>query len=77
VSGKGFAGLFVMLLVHAAVVLGGVYLMLVSFGDSLERELDDQVERVEREFDRDLSTVRRDVRRELREELDTRLPTVP
>ncbi len=59
-----------MLALTAAVVLGGVLLMLVAFGRELESELDTQVERVERQFDRDVSGIRRD----LREELDRRLP---
>jgi hypothetical protein len=62
--------LIAVLLVHAALVLGGVYLMLVAFGDTLDRELDSQVDRVERNLERDFDRVRRDVR----EELDSRLP---
>ena len=65
-----WAGLIAVLLVHGALVLGGVYLMLLSFGDELDRELDSQVERVERDFERDLERIRRDIR----EELDMRLP---
>ncbi len=60
----------VMLAVTAALVLGGVYLMLTAFGEELDSELDSQVERVERQFERDLGGVRRDIRREL----DRRLP---
>ncbi|HEX8102473.1 MAG TPA: hypothetical protein VF533_07675 [Solirubrobacteraceae bacterium] len=59
-----------MLAVTAAVVLGGVYLMLVQFGDTLDSELDDQVETVQRDFDRQL----RGLQREIREELDRRFP---
>ena len=55
-----------LLLVHAAVVLGGVYYMLTEFGKELDSELDDQVTRVERDFERDLNRIRADVRRELR-----------
>ena len=62
--------LIAVLFVHAALVLGGVYLMLVAFGDTLDTELDSQVDRVERNLERDFDRVRRDVRREL----DTRLP---
>jgi hypothetical protein len=62
--------LIAVLLVHAALVLGGVYLMLVAFGDTLDSELDSQVDRVERNLERDFDRVRRDVRREL----DSRLP---
>jgi hypothetical protein len=60
-----------MLVVFAAVVLGGVYLLLVEFGNELDRELDREVTRVEREFERNLETIREDVR----EELDNRLPS--
>lgn len=60
-----------MLVVFAAVVLGGVYLMLVEFGNQLDRELDREVQRVEREFERNLDSIRSDVR----EELDRRLPS--
>jgi hypothetical protein len=59
-----------MLLVFAAVVLGGVYLMLVGFGDELDRELDSEVRRVERELERNFDGIQEDVRREL----DRRLP---
>ncbi|HVL94336.1 MAG TPA: hypothetical protein VM266_00605 [Solirubrobacteraceae bacterium] len=65
--------LIVLLIVHAAVVLGGVYLMLLSFGDTLDRELDRQVTRVERNLDRDFDRIARGVR----EELDARLPAAP
>jgi hypothetical protein len=74
--GRGFRrsvlpGLAVMLAVFAAVVLGGTYLMLVTFGDELEEQLDREVERVERDFERNLDRIREDVR----EELDRRLPS--
>jgi hypothetical protein len=59
-----------MLAVTAALVLGGVYLMLTAFGEELDSELESQVERVEEQFERDLRGVRRDIRREL----DRRLP---
>ena len=59
-----------MLVVFAAVVLGGVYLMLVEFGDQLDRELDSEVQRVERELERNFDGIQEDVRREL----DRRLP---
>lgn len=62
--------LIAVLLVHAALVLGGVYLMLVAFGATLDAELDQQVDRVERNLERDFDRIRRDVR----EELDGRLP---
>jgi hypothetical protein len=59
-----------MLAVFAAVVLGGVALMFVAAGREVDRQLDSEVERVERNLDRDFGTIRRDVRREL----DRRLP---
>jgi hypothetical protein len=58
------------LLLAVAAMLGGTALMLQSFGDSLERELDDQVEVVQRDFDRDV----RGLERRIEEELDRRLP---
>jgi len=54
-----------MLAVFAAVVLGGVALMFVAAGREVDRQLDSEVERVERDLDRDFGTIRRDVRREL------------
>jgi sensor domain CHASE-containing protein len=62
-----------MLAVFAAVVLGGVYLMLVEFGDQLDSELDREVRRVERQLERNFDGIQRDVR----EELDRRLPEQP
>ena len=59
-----------MLAVFAAVVLGGVYLMLVEFGDQLDRELDSEVRRVERQLERNFDGIQEEVRREL----DRRLP---
>lgn len=62
--------LVVVLIVHAAVVLGGVWMMLTVFGETLDDELDKEVSRVERNLERDFDRIRRDVRREL----DQRLP---
>ena len=59
-----------MLTVFAAVVLGGVFLMLVAFGNELDSQLDREVDRVERELERDFD----DIQRAVREELDRRLP---
>lgn len=59
-----------MLVTTAVVVLGGVYLLLVEFGDTLDSELDRQVTTVQRDFDRDV----RDLQRDIREELDRRFP---
>ena len=71
--GRLLTGVAVLLLIQAAVILGGVYLMLNEFGDILEQELDDQVARVTRDFEQDLDRVVADVRRDLERELDERL----
>jgi predicted PurR-regulated permease PerM len=59
-----------LLTLFALVVLGGVYVMLVAFGNELDDQLDREVQRVERELDRNFDGIQRDVR----EELDRRLP---
>jgi hypothetical protein len=74
--GRGFRrsvlpAIAAMLVVFAAVVIGGVGLLLAAFGDELDDQLDGEVERVEREFERNLDSIRDDVR----EELDRRLPS--
>ena len=58
-----------------AVTLAGVALMLQSFGDELDSELEEQVDVVQRDFDRDV----RGLERRIEEELDRRLgpPTTP
>jgi hypothetical protein len=61
-----------MLLVFAALILGGVYYMLTQFGDELESELDSQVRTVQRDFDGDVRRLQRDIE----QELDARLPPV-
>jgi hypothetical protein len=70
-------GVAALLLVHAAIVLGGVYYMLGVFGEELDDELDKQVRQVQVDFERDLAGLQRDVRRQLRAELDARLPAPP
>ncbi len=62
--------LIVLLTLHAAIVLGGVWMMLTAFGEELDRELDREVTRVERNLERDFDRIRDDVRREL----DERVP---
>jgi hypothetical protein len=62
-----------MLLVTAAVVLGGVALMLVAFGHELDRRIDRQVEGVQDDFGNDVDRLERRIRREL----DRRLPATP
>jgi predicted PurR-regulated permease PerM len=72
-TGRILAGVAVMLVLFAAVILGGVYYMLTQFGDELDSELDSQVRTVQRDFDRDV----RDLERNFERELDERLPPVP
>jgi len=67
------AGVAALLLVTATVVLGGVYAMLLAFGDSLETELDRQVRTVQEGFEDDVNGLERG----LREELDRRLGSAP
>ena len=62
-----------MLLLTAALVLGGVYYLLTEFGRELDSELDRQVRTVQRDFSRDVEGLERGIRREL----DQRLPTAP
>ena len=67
---SGLLPIAAMLTVWAVVVLGGVAAMFVVAGREVDEQLDREVERVERELDRNFSTIQRDVR----EELDRRLP---
>jgi len=60
-------------LLGVAAILAGTALMLSAFGDELDRELDDQVEVVQRDFDRDVGQLERRIAREL----DERLPAPP
>jgi hypothetical protein len=62
-----------MLLVTAAVVLGGVALMFVAAGDELDRRIDRQVEGVQDDFSSDVDRLERRIRRQL----DERLPATP
>ena len=48
-SGRILAGVAVMLVLFAVVILGGVYYMLTRFGDELDSELDSQVRTVQRD----------------------------
>jgi hypothetical protein len=76
-SGRILLAVAAMLVVTAAVVLGGVWYMLTVFGDELEKELDSQVETVQRDFDRDTRALERDIERRFERALDERLPAVP
>jgi cell division protein FtsX len=67
---SGLLPIAAMLMVFAAVVLGGVALMFVVAGREVEDQLDREVQRVEREMDRNFDSIQREVR----EELDRRLP---
>ena len=69
-SGRILAGVAVMLVLFAVVILGGVYYMLTRFGDELDSELDSQVRTVRRDFDGDGRRMERNIEREL----DARLP---
>jgi hypothetical protein len=51
-------------------VLGGMYAMFVVAGSEVDEQLDREVQRVERELERNFDGIQRDVR----EELDRRLP---
>ena len=63
--GIAFATLFA-----TAAILLGVLAMLVDFGDQLDNELEDQVDVVQRDFDRDV----RRLEDRIEGELDERLP---
>ena len=71
-TGRILAGVAVMLIVFAALILGGVYSMLTQFRDELDSELDSQVRTVQRDFDGDVRRMQRQIEREL----DERLPPV-
>jgi predicted PurR-regulated permease PerM len=71
-TGRILAGVAVMLILFAVVILGGVWYMLTQFGDELDSELDSQVRTVQRDFERDVEGLQRDIE----DELDERLPPV-
>ena len=62
--------LLALLLVQAALIIGATAYMLTVVGDEVDAQLDEQVDRVERDLDASFE----DVRRSVREELDRRLP---
>jgi quercetin dioxygenase-like cupin family protein len=74
-TGRILAGVAVMLILTAALVLGGVYYMLTQFGDELDSELDSQVRTVQRDFDGDVRRLQRDLEQELDERLPAAVPT--
>ena len=59
-----------LLTVFAVVVLGGMYAMFVVAGREVDEQLDREVQRVERELERNFDGIEDNVR----EELDRRLP---
>lgn len=61
-------------LLQTALTIGAVAYLLTTFGDALEIELDDQVQVVQRDFEKEIDGLDARVRRELRRELDARLP---
>jgi RNA polymerase subunit RPABC4/transcription elongation factor Spt4 len=67
---RPWPGLLVLLLVQTALVLGGVAAMFIVAGDEVDRKIDDEVSRVERDLDASFDDVQRAVRREL----DERVP---
>ena len=67
---RGLAGLAALLALFAIVVLGGVALMLLAFGNELDNRINREVDSVHREFETDFDGIRQEVR----EELDRRLP---
>jgi RNA polymerase subunit RPABC4/transcription elongation factor Spt4 len=67
---RAWPGLLALLLVQTALVLGGVAAMFVVAGQEVDRKLDDEVSRVERDLDASFDQVQRAVR----EELDQRVP---
>lgn len=54
-------------------ILVGTLAMLVDFGDQLDTELEEQVDIVQRDFDRDVRRLERRIERDL----DERLPPAP
>ena len=59
-----------LLFLFAAVVLGGMFLMLVAAGNEADHKLDREVDRVERNLNDQFDQIQDNVR----EELDRRLP---
>ena len=76
-TGRILTGVAVMLVLFAAVILGGVYYMLTEFGDELDSELDSQVRTVRRDFDGDVRRLQRDIRRDLDERLPPAVTPAP
>ena len=62
---RAWPGLLVLLVVQTALILGGVAAMLVAAGNEVDRKLDDEVSRVQRDLDSSFDEVERAVREEL------------
>jgi hypothetical protein len=71
----GLLGFAALLAVFAVVVLGGTALLLVAAGNEFDRRINDQVERVHREFQGDFDNIQREVRNELDRRLPAPTPT--
>ena len=56
-------------LLATAVILAGVFALLLDFGNRLDQELDDEVDVVQRDFDRDVRRLEERIERELDERL--------
>jgi hypothetical protein len=65
-----WGGVFVATVLATGAVLVGTLLMLLDFGEQLDRELEDQVDVVQRDLDRDI----RRLEDRIGSELDERLP---
>lgn len=64
-------------LLQTVLTIAAMAFLLTQVGDALEQELDDQVQVVQRDFEKEIDGLDTRVRRELRRELDARLPPVP
>lgn len=64
-----WAGVFIATVLATGAILIGVLFMLIDFGDQLDRELNDQVETVQRDFDRDVQQLEDRIEQELDERL--------
>ena len=67
-------GVAALLALAVAAILGGTALLLTAFGDELDRELDDQVDVVQRDFDRDVRRLEDRIERKLDERLPPAAP---
>jgi hypothetical protein len=68
-------GVAALLLVTAAIVLGGVYAMFVAAGNEFDRRIDRQVKSVQDDFGRDVDRLDRRIQRQLDQRLPAATPT--